>query len=238
MIGKRAGVDPVALLLTLVFDLAEESRTEERVGLLYVGEIRREQSSLNLESSISVDGSHLSAWADDKEFVAITHDPEAVVGVRSVNPPLVLQCKGGKLVRQSKDDPEVGKGNSSSTPTSRSKKAKPPIREPQRSRFREVSSAPPPSPPLTPPRSSSHPQKEVGRQCVLVSPSRQRGLHPIDGPVSCTHSDGRHERCACPAWTPAEHRQTAARRNGGFSEAPMSRFRDSKAMSFARRRPR
>ena len=86
MIGNWPGPDPIWLLLPLVFDLAEESRTEESVGLLYVGEIRGEQRSLDLESSIFIDGSHLSARADNEEFVAITHDLKAVAGVWLVCP--------------------------------------------------------------------------------------------------------------------------------------------------------
>ena len=80
VIGNRPGPDPVWLLLPLVFDLAKESRAEECVGLLDVGEICREQNSLDLESSISIDGSNLSGWADDQEFVAATHDLKLSLG--------------------------------------------------------------------------------------------------------------------------------------------------------------
>ena len=85
-LGTGPVINPLSLLLPLVFDLAKESGAQKGAGLLDVGESRGQERSLDLEHSIFIDGSHLSALADDEEFVAVTHDLKAVVGVCIIDP--------------------------------------------------------------------------------------------------------------------------------------------------------
>lgn len=74
--------------LSLVFDLAEKSRSHNCVAPLDVGELRGQERPLNLKSSILVDSSHsrLLVLADNEVFVAVPHDLERIVRILRVDP--------------------------------------------------------------------------------------------------------------------------------------------------------
>ena len=97
----RCEVGAAWLFQPPVLDIAEEARPEEGVGLLDVGEIRRQERSLDLKCTILVDGSELSLLADDKEFVAITDNLKTVVWVCGVDPPAEkLRSRGSAAVKK------------------------------------------------------------------------------------------------------------------------------------------
>ena len=91
------------LFQPLVLDIAEESRSEEGVGLLDVGEIRRQERSFDLKSTILIDGSGFSTLADDKEFVAIADNLKTVVWVCFVDPPAKELRSGGSAAIKEHD---------------------------------------------------------------------------------------------------------------------------------------
>lgn len=74
------------LFQPLVLDIAEEARPQKGVGLLHVGEIRGQQHSLDLKSTIRVGGSDFSTLADNKVLVAVAYNLKTVVWVCLVEP--------------------------------------------------------------------------------------------------------------------------------------------------------
>ena len=82
------GVAPACSFVPLVLDLAEESRCQDGVGLLDVGEVRVQGRSLDLESSILIDGFHpcLLLLAGNEVRVAVPRDLERIVLVLRVHP--------------------------------------------------------------------------------------------------------------------------------------------------------
>jgi hypothetical protein len=86
--GDGAGVVPARSFQPLVLDLAEEARCRNRVSPLDISEFRGKKRSLNLKSSILIDGSHswLLVRADDEVFVAVPRDLERIVWILRVDP--------------------------------------------------------------------------------------------------------------------------------------------------------
>ena len=82
------GVAPARSSLPLVFDLAKESRCQNGVGPLDIGEVRGEERSLHLKSSILIDRSHsrLLARADNEVFVTVPGDLERIGWIFRVDP--------------------------------------------------------------------------------------------------------------------------------------------------------
>src|ERR1039458_8429904 len=81
-----ASVGEAWLFQSFVLNLAEESRPQEGVGLLDVGEVRRQERSFGLKSTILINRPYLSALADNEEFVAVADNLKTVVWVCLVHP--------------------------------------------------------------------------------------------------------------------------------------------------------
>jgi hypothetical protein len=75
-----------ALFLPFVFDLSEESRTHDRIGLFDVGERHAPKEPLHFESAILVNGTDFLRLIDDQELLAIAHDLHRVLCILSVVP--------------------------------------------------------------------------------------------------------------------------------------------------------
>lgn len=86
-IGAGPGIAPARSFLPLVFDLAEESRCQNGVGPLDVGEVRGQERPLNFKSSIIIGRSHsrLLVLADNEVFVTVPGDLERIVGILCVD---------------------------------------------------------------------------------------------------------------------------------------------------------
>jgi len=86
--GGGPGVFRARSFLPLVFDRAEESRPHNGVGPLDVGELGGYERSLDLKSSILIDGSHswLLVRADYEVFVAVPYDLERIVRILGIDP--------------------------------------------------------------------------------------------------------------------------------------------------------
>ena len=93
------------LFQPLVLNIAEEAWPEEGVGLLAVGQIRRHEQSLELKSTILIDGSGFSGRADDEEFVGVADDLKTVGWVCFVGP-LAKELRPGGSASAKEHDAE------------------------------------------------------------------------------------------------------------------------------------
>jgi hypothetical protein len=107
------GIGPARSILPLVLNLAEESRCQNGVSPLDVGEVRGQEQSLNLKSSILIGSSNsrLLVLADNEVFVAVPCDLERIVWILRVDPAAVefrspgcVPCEGNGTEQAYEDD--------------------------------------------------------------------------------------------------------------------------------------
>ena len=82
------GIGPARSFMSLVLDLAEESRCQNGVSPLDVGEVHGQEQPVALKSSILIYSSHfrLRVLGDNEVFVTVPQDLERIVWIFRVDP--------------------------------------------------------------------------------------------------------------------------------------------------------